>query len=47
MAEAYKIDGVPALGIAGQYFTNVGLNGSEKNTLATVDFLVNKARQGK
>ncbi len=47
LAEAYKIDGVPALGIAGQYFTNVGLNGSEKNTLATVDFLVNKARQGK
>ncbi|MGE5451046.1 MAG: thiol:disulfide interchange protein DsbA/DsbL [Acidobacteriota bacterium] len=47
LAEAYKIDGVPALGIAGQYFTNVGLNGSEKNALATVDYLVNKVRQGK
>lgn len=47
LADAYKIDGVPALGIAGQYFTNVGLNGSEKNALATVDFLVNKVRSGK
>ena len=47
LADAYKIDGVPALGIAGQYFTNVGLNGSEKNALATVDFLVNKVRKGR
>lgn len=47
LADAYKIDGVPALGIAGQFFTNVGLNGNEKNALATVDFLINRARSGK
>ncbi len=47
LADAYKIDGVPALGIAGQFFTNVGLNGNEKNTLATVDYLVNRARSGR
>lgn len=48
LADAYKIDGVPAMGVAGQFFTNVGLNGaSEKNTLATVDFLVNRVRTGK
>ncbi|HET8870248.1 MAG TPA: thiol:disulfide interchange protein DsbA/DsbL [Aquabacterium sp.] len=47
LADAYKIDGVPAMGVAGMYFTNVGLNGNEKNTLATVDYLINKSRGAK
>ncbi|MDE2077970.1 MAG: thiol:disulfide interchange protein DsbA/DsbL [Burkholderiales bacterium] len=47
LADAYKIDGVPAMGVAGWYFTNVGLNGNEVNTLATVDYLINKSRRAK
>jgi protein dithiol oxidoreductase (disulfide-forming) len=47
LAEAYKIDGVPTLGIAGQYFTSVSLNGTPDRTLATADFLINQARKGK
>ncbi|HEX5373786.1 MAG TPA: thiol:disulfide interchange protein DsbA/DsbL [Aquabacterium sp.] len=47
LAEAYKIDGVPALGIAGRFFTSVSLNGSPEKTLATTDFLVGQARKSK
>ncbi len=47
LAEAYKIDGVPTLGIAGQYFTSVSLNGTPEKTLATAEFLINRARRAK
>jgi protein dithiol oxidoreductase (disulfide-forming) len=47
LAEAYKIDGVPALGIAGRYFTSVSLNGTPEKALATADFLIAQARKGK
>ncbi|WP_374319699.1 thiol:disulfide interchange protein DsbA/DsbL [Aquabacterium sp.] len=47
LADAYKIDGVPSLGIAGQYFTGVSLNPTPEKTLATVDFLIAKARKAK
>jgi len=45
LAEAYKIDGVPTMGIAGQYYTSVSLNGSPEKTLAVVDALVAKQRK--
>jgi len=45
LAEAYKIDGVPTLGINGQFYTSVSLNGTPEKTLAVVDALVNKARK--
>lgn len=47
LADAYKIDGVPTIGIAGQFYTSVGLNGTPEKTLATTDALVNKVRKGK
>jgi thiol:disulfide interchange protein DsbA len=47
LAEAYKIDGVPTMGIAGQYFTSVSLNTTPEKTLATADFLINQARKAK
>jgi len=47
LSEAYKIDGVPSLGIAGQYYTTISLNGTPEKTLATADFLIAKARKGK
>ena len=47
LADAYKIDGVPTLGIAGRYFTSVSLNGSHERTLATTNFLINLSRKGR
>jgi thiol:disulfide interchange protein DsbA len=45
MADSYKLDGVPMLGIGGIYTTSVGLNGTPEKTLATVDALVAKLRK--
>ncbi|MEY4765789.1 MAG: hypothetical protein RI907_2462 [Pseudomonadota bacterium] len=45
LTEAYKIDGVPTMGIAGQFYTAVSLNGSAEKTLAVVDALVAKQRK--
>ena len=45
LADAYKLDGVPMLGIGGVYTTSVDLNGTPEKTLATVDALINKLRK--
>jgi thiol:disulfide interchange protein DsbA len=45
LSEAYKIDGVPTLGVAGQFYTSVSLNGTPEKTLATLDALIAKARK--
>ncbi len=47
LTDAYKIDGVPALGIAGQFYTSVGLNGTPEKALATTDALLNKVRKAR
>jgi thiol:disulfide interchange protein DsbA len=46
LAEAYKIDGVPALGIQGRYFTSGSLAGSPERALAVTEFLVERTRKG-
>lgn len=46
LAEAYKIDGVPTLGIAGRWFTSGSLAGSHENSLAVADQLIARARKG-
>ena len=45
LSEAYKIDGVPALGIQGQYFTSGSLAGGNERVLAVADFLIGRLRQ--
>jgi len=45
LSEAYKIDGVPALGIHGRYFTSGALAGSHERALAVADFLIDRARK--
>ena len=45
LTDAYKIDGVPALGIGGQFYTSVGLNGTPEKALATTDALIAKLRK--
>jgi thiol:disulfide interchange protein DsbA len=45
LAEAYKIDGVPTLGIHGRWFTSGSLAGSHERALAVADQLVARARK--
>ena len=44
--EAYKIDGVPTLGIQGRWFTSGSLTGSNEKALAVADHLIQQARKG-
>ncbi len=44
-AEAYKIDGVPTLGIHGRWFTSGSLTGGNDKALAVADHLIQRARK--
>ena len=46
LAEAYKIDGVPALGVHGRFYTSGSLAGSQERALAVADFLIGRSRKG-
>lgn len=46
LAEAYKIDGVPAIGVQGRYYTSGSLAGSPEGALAVADYLIQKVRKG-
>lgn len=46
LAEAYKIDGVPALGIHGRFFTSGTLAGSPEKALQVSDYLIQSLRKG-
>jgi protein dithiol oxidoreductase (disulfide-forming) len=45
LSDAYKIDGVPALGINGRFYTSASLAGSHEKAVAVADFLIQLARQ--
>ena len=45
LAEAYKIDGVPAIGVAGRYYTSGALAGTVEASLVVTDFLIQKVRK--
>jgi protein dithiol oxidoreductase (disulfide-forming) len=45
LAEAYKIDGVPTLGIQGRWFTAGSLAGTHERALAVADQLIARARK--
>lgn len=44
LSDAYKIDGVPAIGIQGRYYTAASLAGSHERALAVADVLINRSR---
>ncbi len=44
LSEAYKIDGVPALGIHGRFYTSGSLAGDMGRALAVTDFLIGRSR---
>lgn len=45
LAEAYKIDGVPALGIQGRFYTSGSLAGGQDKMLVVADFLIQASRK--
>jgi thiol:disulfide interchange protein DsbA len=42
----YKVEGVPALGVAGRYYVDGGTAGSMERALQVTDFLIGEARKG-
>ena len=46
LSESYKIDGVPAIGVQGRWFTSGSLAGDNGRALAVTDFLIQQARKG-
>ena len=46
LSESYKIDGVPAMGIHGRYYTSGSLAGSNDRALAVADVLIERTRKG-
>ena len=46
LSEAYKIDGVPAIGVHGRFYTSGSLAGSNERSLAVADFLLKRLRSG-
>lgn len=45
LTDAYKIDGVPAVGVQGRFYTAASLAGSHERALQVADFLIQLARQ--
>jgi thiol:disulfide interchange protein DsbA len=47
LQEAFKVQGVPALGVAGRFYTDGSLAGTMERALQTADFLLNEVRRTK
>jgi protein dithiol oxidoreductase (disulfide-forming) len=47
LQDAYQVAGVPALGVAGRYYTDGSLTGSMDRALQVTDHLIGEARKGK
>jgi protein dithiol oxidoreductase (disulfide-forming) len=45
LSAAYKIDGVPAIGVHGRYFTSGPLAGNNEKSLVVADYLIERARK--
>jgi thiol:disulfide interchange protein DsbA len=46
-AMAYRIDGVPTFVVDGKYLTSVSMTGDGQNLIATLNYLIARARHGK
>ncbi len=46
LSDAYRIDGVPAIGVQGRFFTSGTLAGRADRVLSVTDFLIQRSRQG-
>lgn len=45
LAEVYRIDGVPTLGVHARFYTSVSLAGSPERALAVADYLIDRSRK--
>ncbi len=45
LSDAYKIDGTPAIGIQGRFYTSASLAGSHERALAVADQLIERSRK--
>lgn len=45
LSDAYKIDGTPAIGVHGRYYTSATLAGGHDRALAVTDYLIGRARK--
>ena len=46
LQNAYKVEGVPAMGVAGRFYTDGSKAGNMERVLQTVDYLVGEVRKG-
>jgi len=47
LQEAFKVQGVPALGIGGRFYTDGSLSGSMERALQITDYLIAEIRKGR
>ena len=47
LQDAYKVDGVPAMGVAGRYYVDGDLAGGMERVLQVTDYLVGEARKAR
>lgn len=47
LQDMYKVDGVPAMGVAGRYYTSGSLAQTMERALVVTDYLIGLARKGK
>ncbi len=47
LTAAYKVEGVPAMGVAGRYYTDATLTRNMDRALQVVDYLVGEVRKGR
>ena len=47
LQDAFKVQGVPALGIAGRFYTDGGLAGSMERAVQVAEYLLNEVRRGR
>jgi len=47
LQEAYKVEGVPSLGIAGRFYTDGSIAKSMERALGVAEFLMDEVRKGR
>lgn len=47
LTAAYKVEGVPALGVAGRFYTDATLTRTMERSLQVVDYLIGEVRKGR
>ncbi|MBS0609470.1 MAG: DsbA family protein, partial [Proteobacteria bacterium] len=46
LQEAYQVEGVPSMGVAGRYYTDGTMAGNMQNVLQVVEYLAGLVRKG-